>query len=90
MNSAYFIIAGAVGMGHAIAALFFLRFWRTTRDRLFAAFAAAFALMSLQAFSAFLDIPKENQTPFYLLRLAAFLLIIAAIIGKNLGRRGGG
>ena len=37
-------LAGAVTLGFAVAALFFLRFWRRTGDRLFMAFAAAFAL----------------------------------------------
>jgi len=33
-----------------------------------------------------LGIPSENQAYIYLLRLAAFLLIIWAILRKNLGR----
>ena len=91
MNTASgLVIAGAIAMGYAVASLFFLRFWRTTRDRLFAAFAAAFALMSLnQGLPALLNTPLDEQSPFFLLRLVAFLLIIAAIVGKNLGRRGG-
>ena len=90
MNTASsLVIAGAIAMGYAVASLFFLRFWRTTRDGLFAAFSAAFALMALnQGLPALLDIPREEQSPFYLLRLIAFLLIIAAIVGKNVRRRG--
>lgn len=34
-----------------------------------------------------LQIPKEEQSPFYLLRLAAFLLIIGAVAGKSLTLR---
>src|SRR5688572_13722616 len=41
-------VAGLLVMGYAVAALFFLRFRRETRDRLFAFFAAAFALLALQ------------------------------------------
>jgi hypothetical protein len=75
-------------MGYAIAGLFFLRFWSRTRDLLFMAFAVAFWLLALnQALVALSEAPREEQTWFYLLRLAAFLLIIAAIVGKNLRAR---
>lgn len=83
--------AGAIAMGYAVAAVFFLRFWVTTRDRLFLAFAGAFLLMSLnQGLPALLAIPREEQSGFYLLRLGAFLLLIVAIVAKNLGRKPGG
>ncbi len=79
---------GLITMGYAIAGLFFLRFWTRTRDGLFAAFAAAFWLLALnQALVATSEVPREEQTWFYLLRLAAFLLIIAAIVAKNLQGR---
>lgn len=80
--------SGAVTASYAIAALFFLRFWRQTRDRLFLTFALAFLLMALNAgLPTLLDVPREEQSPFFLLRLAAFVLIILAIVGKNIGRR---
>jgi hypothetical protein len=80
--------AGAVTAGYAIAALFFLRFWRDTRDWLFLTFALAFFLMALNAgLPILLNVPREEQSPFFLLRLAAFVLIILAIVGKNIGRR---
>ncbi len=79
---------GLITMGYAVAGLFFLRFWTRTRDGLFAAFAAAFWLLALnQALVALTEIPREEQTWFYLLRLAAFLLIIGAIVRKNLRSR---
>jgi hypothetical protein len=79
--------AGLATMGFAIAALFFLKFWRQTRDRLFMTFALAFVLMALNAgLPTLLDVPKEEQSPYFLLRLAAFLLLIIAVIGKNLKR----
>ena len=79
------VAAGAIAMGYAVASVFFLRFWATTRDRLFLAFAGAFALMALnQGLPALLNIPREEQSNFYLLRLVAFLLIIFAIVAKNL------
>ena len=61
-----------------------------TRDPLFAAFAAAFGLFSLeQILIAWVGLPREEQTWFYLLRLFAFLLIIAAILRKNRYHAGG-
>jgi peptidoglycan/LPS O-acetylase OafA/YrhL len=71
-------------MGFLIAGLFFLRFWRRTGDLLFAAFAAAFWLLAAnQTLLVLADVPAEEKTWFYLLRLAAFGLIIAAITFKN-------
>jgi hypothetical protein len=81
-------ITGMLTAGYLIAGLFFLKFWRRTRDGLFAAFAAAFALMALnQAIPALFGIPDEALGGVYLLRLAAFLLIIWAILSKNMARR---
>ena len=79
--------SGLIAMGFLVAALFFLRYWRQTRDSLFAAFSAAFLLLALnQTLLAFTSIPVEERSPLYLLRLAAFVLIAAAIVAKN--RRG--
>jgi hypothetical protein len=81
-------INGLLSAGFLMAALFFLRFWRRTRDGLFAAFAAAFALLALaQPLPVLTGIPDESQAPIYLIRLAAYLLIIWAILRKNLQRK---
>lgn len=82
---AFSFLSGAIVMGYALAGVFFLRFWVRTRDRLFGAFAAAFFLMAATPLlTNMLSIPREEQSPFYLLRLAAFVLIILAVVGKNL------
>ena len=82
-------VLGANTIGYLIVALFFLRFWRRTRDRLFLAFAAAFVLMAInQAAPSLFGIPDEMLGRVYLFRLAAFLLIIWAVLSKNLPRRG--
>lgn len=79
--------SGAIAMGFAVAALFFLRFWRRTKDGLFLAFAAAFLLMALnQALTSLLGLPQEERSWIYLLRLAAFSLLIIAILRKNVTR----
>ncbi len=78
------VTGGAIIMGYAIAAVFFLKFWRRTADSLFLAFAAAFLLFAATPLlTIFLEVPREEQSPFYLLRLLAFLIIIVAIIGKS-------
>ena len=77
-------LAGAIVAGFAFAGLFFLNFWRRTRDELFLAFTGAFWLLGLgQALLAFANIPLEERSWIYLLRLAAFTLILAAIWRKN-------
>lgn len=79
---------GALTLGYLVAAVFFLKFWRRTGERLFLTFAAAFGLLAInQAAPVIFDIPREDQAPVYLLRLAGFGLIIAAILAKNLRRR---
>ena len=80
-------IGGLLSGGYAIGGVFFLSFWRRTRDSLFAVFAVAFWLMAVnQALPVLLGIPREEQGGIYLLRLAAFVLIIAAILRKNVRR----
>lgn len=77
-------LSGAAAFGFLVAGLFFLRFWRRTDDRLFLAFAVAFALLGVgQVVQALANIPQEERSNIYLIRLAAFTIIIAAIIRKN-------
>ena len=75
---------GASAVAAATAGLFFLRFWRDTRDRFFAFFALAFWAFAFNsvglAVTRSLD---EARTYFYLVRLVAFLLIIWAVVDKN-------
>jgi hypothetical protein len=78
------VVSGALGMGYAVVALFFLRFWRDTGDRLFLWFAVAFAILLGQRMALSLTQEwLENTVWLYSLRLAAFLLILIAIVDKN-------
>ena len=82
-------LSGAIVMGFVVAALFFLKFWRKTRDPLFRAFALAFALLGLsQLLLTFTEWPVEERSWLYLIRLTAFLAIIVAIARKNAKARG--
>ena len=77
-------LSGATVMGFLLAGLFFLRFWTRTRDQLFLVFTVAFWLLGLsQALLTFSEVPVEERTHLYLLRLAAFVLILIAVWRKN-------
>jgi hypothetical protein len=81
-------LSGAVTMGFLVACLFFLRFWRKTSDRFFLAFAAAFLLLALnQALAQWIGAADERVGYTYLLRVVAFVVILVAIVDKNLSSR---
>jgi hypothetical protein len=78
------VISGVLVALDALAGLFFLRFWATSRDRLFAMFATAFWILGIQRLLlAATRSVFEEQALFYTLRLLAFVIIIVAIIDKN-------
>jgi hypothetical protein len=78
---------GASAMASCAAGIFFLRFWRETRDRLFVLFAVAFWAMGVNwAGLAATGAQDEARTYFYLVRLVAFVLIIVAVVDKNRAR----
>ena len=82
-------LAGATVMGFWLAGLFFFRFWKKTHDGLFLAFTLAFWLLGIsQALLSFSDVPVEERSPLYLLRLAAFVLILIAVWRKNAPAKG--
>jgi uncharacterized membrane protein HdeD (DUF308 family) len=80
--------SGMAAGGFLIAALFFFRFWRKIKDSLFCYFGIAFVLFAIaQTASLYIDAPQDDRTWIYLLRLAGFILLLIAIIGKNMGKR---
>lgn len=82
------LAAGGLIFGYVVAALFFFRFWRRTRDGLFMAFGWAFVLMAVNQLAlALLAVPQEEAYYIYLIRISAFLLILGAIVNKNIGKR---
>jgi len=79
-------LLGVIVTCSLIAAAFFWRFWRQTNDSLFLAFAAAFCIDGPNRIAfLFLDSPNEGNPAIYIVRLIAFLLIVGAIVRKNLG-----
>jgi TRAP-type C4-dicarboxylate transport system permease small subunit len=83
-------MSGMITTGFLVAGLFFLKFWFRNRDLLFFIFALAFWLLAANQFLlVVLDLSREEQGWVYLLRLAAFALIVVAIVQKNVRRRVG-
>jgi hypothetical protein len=77
-------LSGVVAMGFLLCGLFFLSFWRRTRDGLFAAFAMAFVLLAAnQSLATLMELGRDETGWVWSLRVAAFLLIIVAIVRKN-------
>jgi hypothetical protein len=75
---------GATTVGCLTIGLFFFKFWRESRDRLFLAFtlglwllALDYALLGIAAFDA------EDRVWIFAVRLLAFALVVAGIIDKN-------
>jgi hypothetical protein len=82
-------VSGAIAAGYVVLGLLFLRFWRSTRDALFANFSAAFWLLAMNQAGTTISRSAEFETTWvYVLRLVAFLVIIAAIVRKNMRRSG--
>jgi hypothetical protein len=75
-------------MGSAVAGLFFLRFWNQSRDRLFLLFSFSFFLLAVNRLARTLLQDTDELSLFpYMVRLFAFLVILVAIIDKNMSRR---
>jgi hypothetical protein len=77
-------LMGAIAVSYFIAALFFLRFWRRTHDRLFVMFSIALGLLSIVRIAMFVfHETREHHHELYWVRFVAYLLILLAIIDKN-------
>lgn len=81
----YEIISGALMMACFVTGLFFIRFWQKSQDRLFLIFSFAFFLLSLERLALGYIGPANNELnpKIYCIRLAAFILILIAIVDKN-------
>jgi uncharacterized membrane protein HdeD (DUF308 family) len=82
-------LLGIIVVSSLVAGLFFLKFWRRTRDPLFLAFSAAFTIEGVNRTGfLFVDRPNEGSPAIYIVRLFAFLIILGAIVWKNRRRPG--
>lgn len=88
MTQAYEFIGGALTMGYLVLGVFFLKFWRRTRDALFMMFALAFGLLAVNGFAVSASDGYDADVGWtYVLRLLAFVLIIVAIVRKNMATK---
>jgi hypothetical protein len=80
-------LLGVIATSSVTAGVFFLKFWKQTRDSLFLAFGLAFVVEGLNRCAVlFLAKGNEGNPYIYGVRLFAFLLILGAILHKNYGR----
>lgn len=77
-------LAGAATVSLLVIAMFFIRFWKRTRDRLFLFFTGAFGFLMIERIvRASMSVETEWAPYVYTIRLIAFVLIIIAIVDKN-------
>ena len=82
-------LEGIIAGSSLAAGLFFLRFWRDTRDSLFFAFSIAFFIEGLNRCAQIVFLspsavnPNETSPWVYVIRAFAFLIILAGIVNKN-------
>ncbi|MBL9013088.1 MAG: hypothetical protein JNL83_02865 [Myxococcales bacterium] len=74
---------GALSLGCAVIAIFFLRYYRLSRDELFLWFAGAFVALGAQWTLLAFSRGSEHAHLSYLVRFAAFLMIVIGILRKN-------
>jgi uncharacterized membrane protein HdeD (DUF308 family) len=81
-------LLGCITASSLIIGLFFLRFWKTTKDALFLAFAIFFVIQGgSHAFVVSLSHPNEGSFWLFLVRLLSILVVLGAILWKNAGKR---
>ena len=84
MSDVTHMLYSASAMGCITAGLFFLHFWRRSRDRLFFIFALAFWALALNwIMLVAVPIAEERHHFAYGIRSAAFALLLVGIVDKN-------
>jgi hypothetical protein len=79
---------GGIAVGSFVAGLFFLRFWLHTHDRFFIFFALSFWIEAANRIAMIVfSEPNEGVAGYYVVRLVAYGLIVAAIVDKNRAKR---
>ena len=83
-------LLGAISAASFTAGVFFLRFWKESRDIFFLAFAVFFLTEgAIRVLLIFFSKPNEGSPWIYVVRLFALVLILAAILKKNMGNSTG-
>jgi hypothetical protein len=77
-------LLGIIVTASLVAAAYFFKFWRQTRDPLFLGFAAAFLIEGInRTCFLFVPSPESGSVILYTVRLVSYLLILVAIAHKN-------
>jgi len=77
-------LLGIICTCSVLAGLFFLKFWRHTRDSLFLAFGIAFLVEGVnRAVLVDLPAPHQGHPLTYVVRLLAALILLAGILHNN-------
>lgn len=77
-------LEGVIATTSLVAGLFFLRYWRDTRDTLFLAFSVAFSIEGINRTVRIFFVPPNEASPWvFIVRCFAFLIILAGIVNKN-------
>lgn len=78
-----YFIAGCICTLSLMVSLYFLKFWRKSHDGFFFLFSLAFLLLGIERMWIAFFVGRTTVSYIYIVRLAAFLLIIVAFIRKN-------
>jgi hypothetical protein len=82
-----FFMLGFIAACSLVAGLFFFKFWRSTRDPLFLAFLVFFVVQGCtNAAILSLEHPNEGNLIVFVVRLLSVLVVLGAILRKNLAR----
>jgi len=77
-------LLGVIATSSLAVGLYFLKFWRSTRDAFFLSFGAAFIIEALNRCTFLFSAKPNEASPWiYLVRLLSLLLILSAILRKN-------
>lgn len=85
MNSAAVsnVLVGAIAASSFAIGLFFLRYWRSSRDRFYLLFAASFLIEAVNRAAMGVIGVSELEPLHYCIRFIAYGLIVLAIWDKN-------
>jgi len=78
------MLVGAIAASCFVIGLFFLRFWKDTRDKFFLFFALSFFIEAVNRMSLVLFSNLHEASPsYYFIRVISYSFIIIAILAKN-------
>ena len=77
-------LLGGLAMGDLIAAMFFVKYWKTTKDRFFSYFTLSFGVeVVCRYLLMYTTFNTESEPLVYSLRLLSYAVILVGIADKN-------